>query len=204
MTKDVAASRILQLFAEMLEYPRPALAMAVGECKALISPGSTEGGALLCEFQEFVEKTALGRLEEIYTGTFDLNATCHPYVGFHLFGESYKRSVFMLGLKERYRAQNFTIPGNDLPDHITIVLRFLATCEDAEMAQPLVQDALLPTVKRMVGREHDESGSEHGIEAEQSENRTMYQRVLEALLLHLQSLTPGSERSATRVETLTA
>jgi nitrate reductase assembly molybdenum cofactor insertion protein NarJ len=36
---------------------------------------------------EFAGSTPASRLEEIYTGTFDLNLVCFPYPGYHLFGE---------------------------------------------------------------------------------------------------------------------
>jgi len=39
-------------------------------------------------------------MEELYTRTFDLQAVCSPYVGYQLFGDSYKRGIFMARLNE--------------------------------------------------------------------------------------------------------
>lgn len=173
MTTMVTADRrILGLFAEILEYPGARLARAVQECEALVASRNAEAGALLGRFRAFVEEAPLARLEEVYTGTFDLDAACHPYVGYHLFGESYKRSVFLLGLKERYTARGFAA-GSELPDHVAVLLRFLATTDDAGLAAELVGEALLPALDRMTGTGEGQSPKE-------------YQRVLQALRLVLQ------------------
>lgn len=143
---------ILRLFADVLDYPGPGLAGVVRRCRELLAEGVPEAAALLEDLLTLVEGTPLGTLEEIYTGFFDLNPVCHPYVGYHLFGESYKRSVFLLGLKERYRAQGFAFAGTELPDRLSIMLRFLAAGHDAELGREIVREALLPALERMAGQ----------------------------------------------------
>ncbi len=142
--------RLFALFADVFEYPGPRVARAVRECEALVAPRSVEAAALLGEFRAFVERTPLARLEEVYTGTFDLDAACHPYVGYHLFGETYKRSVFLVGLRERYRKIGYQ-DGGELPDHLAVLLRFLALTDDAVLAEEIVREALLPALDRMTG-----------------------------------------------------
>ncbi len=142
--------RLFGLFAELLEYPGAGLARAARECEARVAPLDGEAVALLHRFRAFVEATPAGRLEEVYTRTFDLDAACHPYVGYHLFGESYARSAFLLGLKERYAAHGFSAD-TELPDHLTVLLRFLAASDDAGLAAELVHEALLPALDRMTG-----------------------------------------------------
>ncbi len=142
------ASRVLGLFAELLEYPRPGVAQTARECRTLIAPESAEAAALLGEFAAFAERTPHSTLEEIFTATFDLNASCHPYVGYHMFGEAYKRSAFMLELQDRFREHDFE-PGVELPDHIAVLLRFMSLCADAELTREIVREALLPTLEPM-------------------------------------------------------
>ncbi len=98
-------------------------------------------------FRAYVEATGLAALEETYSGFFDLNPLCHPYVGYHLFGETYKRSVFLLGLKER--AGGFASDGAELPDRVSVVLRFLARSADETLNRELVDEGLLPALERM-------------------------------------------------------
>ncbi len=88
--------------------------------------GIAQAAALLTEFCSFVEQASPARLEELYTGTFDLQAVCYPYVGYHLFGDSYKRGMFMAQLNAGYRERGFSA-GNELPDHVAVILRFLAS-----------------------------------------------------------------------------
>jgi nitrate reductase molybdenum cofactor assembly chaperone len=143
-------TRILELFADLLEYPRPDLDIAATarECRGLVAEGNPEAAALLGEFVAFAERTPRETIEEIFSATFDLNASCHPYVGYHMFGESYPRSLFMLELKERYRSHGFD-QGIELPDHIAVLLRFLSVCPDAEMCSEIARDAVLASIVPM-------------------------------------------------------
>jgi nitrate reductase molybdenum cofactor assembly chaperone NarJ/NarW len=178
-------SRVLGLFAELLDYPRPGLAQKADECRALVARDCADAAALLAEFAAFAERTPHAAIEEIYTGTFELNASCHLYVGYHMFGEAYKRSAFLLELKARFRAHNFE-SGVELPDHISVLLRFMSLFPDAELTNELVRDALLPTLEPMAGAP-DAEPIEEGME-DAPEGFGMgddYRRVLQALRLIL-------------------
>jgi nitrate reductase delta subunit len=146
--------RLFRLFADLLEYPQSDLSESVRECEALISPGNPEAAALLDPLRSFVADAPLGDIQELYTRTFDLDATYHPYVGHHLFGESYKRSAFMVGLKERYKAYDFVVEG-ELPDHLAVMLRYLSLCEDDVQVAEIVRDAMVPALERMVKKPAD-------------------------------------------------
>ncbi len=179
-------SRVLGLFAELLDYPRPEVAQTARECRALIATESAEAAALLGEFAAFAERTPHNTLEEVFTGTFDLNASCHPYVGYHMFGEAYKRSAFLLELKERFREHNFD-PGVELPDHLAVLLRFMSLCPDAELTNEIARDALLPTLEPMTVAPEPEP-VEDGQEAPKPfDLGDDYRRVLHALRLILQA-----------------
>jgi nitrate reductase delta subunit len=143
-------TRIFGLFADLLEYPSPDLDVArtARECRDLVRDASPEAVVLLDEFISFAERTPRDTIEEIFSATFDLNASCHPYVGYHMFGESYPRSLFMVELKDLYRSYNFS-HGLELPDHLGVLLRFLSTCDDAEARDEIARDAILPTLGPM-------------------------------------------------------
>ncbi len=156
--------RLFHLFADLLEYPQSDLTESVRECEALISPGNPEAAALLYGFRSFEEDAPLGDVQELYTRTFDLDATYHPYVGHHLFGESYKRSAFMVGLKERYKAYDFVVEG-ELPDHLAVMLRYLSLCEDDEQVMEIVRDAMVPALERMVKKGAKANGGAPEVDA---------------------------------------
>src|ERR1700739_683852 len=119
-------AQVLGLFADILDYPAPGLAGKAAECASLIGVAAPEAVALLESFRSFAEENSLGKLQEIYSGFFDLNSICHPYVGYQLFGENYNRSAFLIGLKKAYRLEGFEASANEIADRLSVVLRFVA------------------------------------------------------------------------------
>ena len=161
---------LYRLFGEILRYPTPSLHNQVDECVSLLTYLDMDAVSLLNEFRAILQITTLERMEEIYTRTFDLQAICHPYVGYHLFGNGSQRGMFMAGLIEHYNVCGFSA-GNELPDHLGIMLRFASNSTTAERKE-LTSECIAPAVKKMV------SGFEDG--------SNPYREVLQALLLVLQ------------------
>ncbi|MBI3011430.1 MAG: nitrate reductase molybdenum cofactor assembly chaperone [Candidatus Omnitrophica bacterium] len=197
MVEETIERRIFGLFADLLEYPRAGLRQSVRECEALIASENAKTCALLGTFRSFVEEASLEQIQEVYTGTFDLDAIYYPYVGYQLLGESYKRSAFLLGLKERYQANGFAVEGKELPDHLAVMLRFLAVCGDKGITREIACEALLPTLEKMLTQQKEADGSGHDGEkiepnSRQGENQRArpYMDVLLALRLVLQQHYP--------------
>ncbi len=143
--------QLLELLAGLLDYPGPG---EQGSLRARVQEGrqamalaglSTDG---LEEFGRFVEETSSEAWEETYTGAFDLSDGLSPYVGYHLFGDGCQRSAFLAELQRRYRDQGFCWD-NELADHLTVMLRFVSCCADVGLRRELVDDALLPAVRRV-------------------------------------------------------
>lgn len=155
-THDARISRgtLCDAFADLLSYPFASPTLAARHVLALLSP-ETEAPKLVRAFTDIIETATLAELQETYTRTFDLDTlrrdepTCYPYVGHYLFDESHKRGAFILGLKRRFGAAGFVDATGDLPDHLVVLLRFLAVCEDESLADELVDDAILPALARM-------------------------------------------------------
>ncbi len=182
--------RIFECFAAMLDYPQPGLVETIRDCESLIEADHPAAAAALREFRAIVSTTALSRLEEVYIGTFELDATLHPYVGYHLFGESYKRSVFLLGLKERFRADGFTAEP-ELPDHLAVLLRFFAVTSHRGAAEELIDEALLPVFSQIMGSADESADPGDAEQMERQTGRQIYRRVLRALQDVLQSDRPA-------------
>ena len=62
------------------------------ECADLLKPDQPEAAEHVAYFLEFAKSASPGQLEEIYTGTFDLNPACYIFAGYLLFGESFNNS----------------------------------------------------------------------------------------------------------------
>lgn len=162
--------KFYQQLAEILEYPTSLLPARVKECTSLLYSFHCQAAEFLKEFGSFLDQTPFSQVEEIYTRTFDLQAICHPYVGYHLFGEDCRRGMFMARLQEHYRRHNFAA-GNELPDHLGVMLRFLAMEDDGEEREELIRLCIIPSLQKMV----------EGFKSE----RNPYFGVLQALLLIL-------------------
>lgn len=138
-------------FAELFSYPTADLAATVAACSALLRKGYPESVSSLERFTGFLYAELPARVEEIYTAAFDLQPVCHPYVGYQLCGESQKRAFFLMQLQQLYRQYNFTA-GEELPDHLATLLRFIASVDDRICCEEIVGDGLLPAVERMLAQ----------------------------------------------------
>ncbi len=135
-------------FGRLLEYPGEDVLRRARECMSLFSERDPRAG-LIGSFTSFLEATSPAYLQEVYTRTFDLKPSCFPYVGYHVFGESYKRGDFLARLKARYRELGLE-SGSELPDHLAVVLRFLSLTGDEEEGRDFIELCLAPAVEKML------------------------------------------------------
>jgi len=161
-----------EFFGDLLDYPQPMLLRNMQNGIESMAGEHSEAAALLSEFHSSILGLPPGKLEEIYTNSFDFRAEASLYVGHHLFGEHFKRSVLMARLKNWYEARSFSA-GAEMPDHISVVLRFLARNQDDPDTQEFITECLIPAVTRII------AGLEQGAGP--------YEGALQALLLMLQS-----------------
>lgn len=154
----MAGRAALLLFAELLEYPDATLSNHVRCLRDALGQEPE-----LESFAAFVESESLTRVQELYTTTFDLNPVCCPYIAFHLFGESFKRGALMAKLREAYQEHRFSTDTAELPDHLSVVLRFVATCADAELSKEIVSDLAVPALRTMAGAFAGESNPYGGV-----------------------------------------
>lgn len=150
MTALDPKSQVLSAFADLLSYPASDPAPAARRCRELVSARSS--AAAIGEFLSRAERARPFEMEEIYSSTFDLDPACAPYLGHHLAGETPKRGVFMARLADAYRQDGFeggTRTG-ELPDHVSVVLRYLSAVPSGSSRQALLEDALVPALDKML------------------------------------------------------
>lgn len=151
---------LLRAFAHLLDYPTPQIHQQAEACLAELQP-NIEAAQALETFRRGIEQLPLEHLQELYTVTFDMQPLCYPYIGYHLFGESYKRGTFMAQLNETYHAHDFC-PQQELPDHLPVALRYLgqepARRED-DFGRVLIAEGILPALMKMrqVFNQHTEN-----------------------------------------------
>ncbi|MFQ5529279.1 MAG: nitrate reductase molybdenum cofactor assembly chaperone [Gemmatimonadota bacterium] len=139
----------MQLLATVLEYPEPETAAMREELVALLDDWKPEAAEALRVHTEALADMSLYDQQERYAATFDVNPAVCLYVGYHVFGDSYPRGVFMSRLAGAYEKAGFQLD-RELPDHVPAVLRYLA-CSEAVDPVELVDDALVPALRKIVG-----------------------------------------------------
>ncbi len=154
--------KIYGLLANILEYPTSEIVGQAEACSSALESVSGKAKGHFEKFSKFCTTVPLSRLEELYTDTFDLQAICCPYVGFHLFGEDRARGMFMVKLKEHYRAEGHPSNG-ELPDHISVMLRFLSDQDRSDETMDLISYCLIPSVKKMVSLFKDGNNPYRGV-----------------------------------------
>ena len=150
MTRPATQEQVLEAFADLLSYPASDPAPTARRCRELV--GDRGSAMHLDRFVTRAEAARPHEMEEVYSSTFDLDPACAPYVGHHLCGEGPKRGVFMAKLADVYRQDGFEggTPRGELPDHVSVVLRYLSVVPAGPSRQALLQDGLVPALDKML------------------------------------------------------
>lgn len=159
-------------FALLLDYPDSNLPRRVEECIAELKSAFPGAARLLESFQNSQQDLGIDRLQEAYTSTFDFQPECTLNLGYHLFGEDQRRGMFLAKLKEFYETAAIDT-GNELPDHLIHLLRYVAAQPESNESKGIVAECLLPAVSKIA------QGTR--------ENSDPYKPVLDALVLWLRN-----------------
>ena len=158
MSKD-SISMLFDSFATLLEYPASKMTEQARRLLEQLTPLFPESAEALEKFVRRLDQLSLEKMRELFTTTFDMQPVCYPYLGYQLFGESYKRGAFMAQLNEAYHGVGYSAV-QELPDHLAIVLRFIgldATNRQDEFCQALLNEGLMPALEKMLKVFGDES-----------------------------------------------
>lgn len=99
-------------------------------------------------FADYLNGTSLLQVEEFFTQTFDLNPSCCLEVGWHLYGEDYKRGEFLVNMRQTL-AEEHLPESTELPDHLSHCLRLLPRLEK-EDAEAFARKYLLPAIIKIL------------------------------------------------------
>lgn len=131
--------RTLKALSVLLSYPTAELQTAVPYIRAALGEGFVDPAGV----EPLLDELATGDLvdlEERYVGLFDRSRTLSLNLFEHVHGESRDRGGAMVDLLEMYRAGGFEPTGRELPDHLPVLLEFLAT-RPVEEARAVLADA---------------------------------------------------------------
>ncbi len=130
--------------AALLAYPRVGYRERFESARKSLSAQDPAVAAALEPFSAFVAASSDTELEEAFTQTFDLNAACALEIGWHLYGEDYKRGEFLVEMRRLMR--RLGVPEDtELPDHLSHVLAVLPLME-GEQSRELAAQKVLPAL----------------------------------------------------------
>jgi len=128
------------VYAQALCYPYPGQVDQL-EKDAQNAPNKS-GSKAFAKFIAAVKQLSLTEQEELFTRTLDLSPLTAPYVGYQIWGESYKRGEFMAALNQEMKTYDINLEG-ELPDHLRPILDYLD-------AAPAPHPALLEVLEKSV------------------------------------------------------
>ena len=140
--------QIYESLAGLLEYPEADWIAQLENSRRLVVSENADLAIDFLRFYKNVIPFTLSSLQELYTQTFDLNPTCALEVGYHLFGENYKRGELLASLRETESPYSIG-QQHQLPDYLPVLLRLIVRLNDAELRQSLISECILPALRKM-------------------------------------------------------
>ncbi len=115
-------AELAKAFSILFSYPTENSQPALAQVYELLPRTERER---LIPFTNYCERASLSEVEELFTQTFDMNpATCLE-IGWHLFGEDYKRGQFLVYMRQSLA--DYKIKESiELPDHFSHCLQLIA------------------------------------------------------------------------------
>ncbi len=140
------SNKVFLQFAKIFCYPEVGIA---AHAESLLEElnGQKEDADHLRPFCDFVKNARHSDLEELFTRTFDMNPTCCLEIGWHLFGEDYRRGEFLVQMRQSLAEEKLPESG-ELPDHISHCLQLLTRLE-IEDAREFTKSYLLPAMEKI-------------------------------------------------------
>jgi nitrate reductase delta subunit len=145
----MALKSIYENLADLLDYPAADWQSRCDECNDLLNAQSRSSGSPFALFASETKRLSLSDLQELYTRTFDLSPVCALDIGYHLFGENYKRGVFLANLRETEAPFDLG-QEHQLPDYLPVLLRLLTKLDDEELRSALIVDCMIPALEKML------------------------------------------------------
>ncbi len=141
----------LKAISALLSYPTEELQAAKAELIEALGQGDLLPAELIKELSVLINEIATSDiydLQETYVGLFDRSRSLSLNLFEHVHGDSRDRGPAMVDLVENYRAAGFEPASTELPDHIPVLLEFLAMRPIDEAREVLADAAHILEVLR--------------------------------------------------------
>jgi nitrate reductase delta subunit len=105
----------------LLAYPDETLMSRLDLLRQVVDDPSVR------RFVDHAARTALIDLQVDYVATFDQRKRCCLYLTYYAYGDTRKRGMALLALKQAYAAAGLRLTDEELPDHLAVMLEYAAT-----------------------------------------------------------------------------
>lgn len=148
--------KLLSKLACLFDYPTEKYFSQASECMELIREQQPDAVEVFEPFLDYVRGMSISGLEESFSYMFDLSPVCTLEIGWHLFGEDYRRGQYMAKMR-----RELVIAGieetHELPDHLTHSLLLLDAMSPQD-SEYFASACVIPGMEKMVeGFEKQES-----------------------------------------------
>jgi nitrate reductase delta subunit len=113
----------------LLGYPDDDLVERLGLVRRVASAAEPAVGAPLLAFLDRVAAVPLPALAADYVATFDHRKRCCLYLTYYAHGDTRRRGMALLRLKQTYAATGLRLVDDELPDHLAVVLEYAASLD---------------------------------------------------------------------------
>ena len=117
--------------AVLLDYPTPANLAKYPAVREVLAELPRPISSRLGGFLDWVDRVGPDAVGEQYVTTFDLKRKCTLYLSYFLTGDTRKRGMALLDIKQAYQASGVDLADGELPDHLCVLLEFTATVDPA-------------------------------------------------------------------------
>jgi nitrate reductase delta subunit len=111
----------------LLGYPDDELLARLDLLRQVADTLDEPVGGPLRRFLDHVGRTPLPELAADYVATFDHRKRCCLFLTYYAHGDTRKRGMALLALKQTYAAAGLRLTDDELPDHLAVVLEYAAT-----------------------------------------------------------------------------
>jgi nitrate reductase molybdenum cofactor assembly chaperone NarJ/NarW len=123
----------------LLDYPDESLLERLDLVRSASDRLPAPVGEPIRRLVAHLESTPLPQLQADYVATFDTRRRCNLFLTYFLHGDTRKRGMALLRVKQTYLRSGHVLDDSELPDHLCVVLEYAATV-DQELGRRLLLD----------------------------------------------------------------
>ena len=138
------------ILSEMFYYPiNEAYKAKINKIYKYIMQENLEAGQVMHAFIDYMEKSSLQDMQELFLRSFDVQAITTLDIGFVLFGEDYKRGKLLVHLNQEHNEVGNKC-GTELSDHLPNLLNLLGKMKNQAVRDEIAVRLIMPAIEKMI------------------------------------------------------